>query len=128
MLITSDMPVTKKGSWFLEYEHKCDSELIELIQGTVYEVWRVEQKIKALIAQGKTIPAWLRSQLRTLNRDLCRMRSVATYYREASTIYNMQVLGEAFINQLNVTCRRSRSRPVYCVSASAFSVTVSIRR
>lgn len=22
MLITSDMPVTKKGSWFLEYEHK----------------------------------------------------------------------------------------------------------
>ena len=100
MLITSDMPVTKKGSWFLEYEHKCDPELIELIQGTVYEVWRVEQKIKALLAEGKTIPAWLRSQLRTLNRDLCRMRSVATYYREASTIYNMQVLGEAFINQL----------------------------
>lgn len=100
MLITSDMPVTKKGSWFLEYEKKCDHELIELIQGTVYECWRVEKKIREMVARGESIPAWLRSQLRTLNRDLCRMRSVATYYREASTIYNMQVLGEAFINQL----------------------------
>ena len=112
MLITSDMPVTKKGSWFLEYEHKCDPELIELIQGTVYEVWRVEQKIKALIAQGKTIPAWLRSQLRTLNRDLCRMRSVATYYREASTIYNMEVKGGALMG------RRERGQAAWRFAAS----------
>lgn len=122
MLITSDMPVTKKGSWFLEYEHKCDPELIKLIQGTVYEVWRVEQKIAALINEGKPIPAWLRSQLRTLNRDLCRMRSVATYYREASTIYNMQVLGEAFINQLK------RDLPPLTFQTSVLCKRIGIQR
>ena len=100
MLITSDMPVTKKGSWFLDYERKCDKELIELIQATVYEVWRYEAHIRDLVAQGRTATPAIQSKIRTLHRDLCRMRSVATYYREASTIYNMQVLGEAFINQL----------------------------
>lgn len=100
MLITSDMPVTKKGSWFLDYEKKCDKELIALIQGAVYEVWRYEKHIREMIAAGKEPSRSIRSKISTLHRDLCRMRSVATYYREASTIYNMQVLGEAFINQL----------------------------
>ncbi len=100
MLITSDMPVTKKGSWFLNYEKKCDKELIALIQGTVYEIWRYEAHIRDLVAAGKEPSRSIQSKIRTLHRDLCRMRSVATYYREASTIYNMQVLGEAFINQL----------------------------
>ena len=100
MLITSDMPVTKKGSWFLDYERKCDKELIELIQGTVYEIWRYEAHIRDMVAKGQVPSRSIQSKIRTLHRDLCRMRSVATYYREASTIYNMQVLGEAFINQL----------------------------
>ena len=34
-LITSDMPLTKKGSWFLDYEKKCDQETIDLIRGIV---------------------------------------------------------------------------------------------
>ena len=100
MLITSDMPVTKKGSWFLDFERKCDKELIQLIQGTVYEIWRYEAHIRDLVAKGQVPSRSIQSKIRTLHRDLCRMRSVATYYREASTIYNMQVLGEAFINQL----------------------------
>ena len=100
MLITSDMPVTKKGSWFLDYEKKCDKELIQLIQGTVYEIWRYEKHIREMVAAGKEPSRSIRSKISTLHRDLCRMRSVATYYREASTIYNMQVLGEAFINKL----------------------------
>ena len=100
MLITSDMPVTKKGSWFLDSEKKCDKELIALIQGTVCEIWRYEKHIREMVASGKEPSRSIRSKISTLHRDLCRMRSVATYYREASTIYNMQVLGEAFINQL----------------------------
>lgn len=35
MLITSDMPLTKKGSWFLDYQNKCDQETIDLIRGIV---------------------------------------------------------------------------------------------
>ncbi len=100
MLITSDMPVTKKGSWFLDYDKKCDPELISAIQGTIYEIWKIKNKVKDMQLRGETIPSYLPAYLRQLNRDLCRMRSVAVYYREVSSIYNMQVLGEAFINQL----------------------------
>ncbi|MEG2599039.1 MAG: hypothetical protein RSA66_06165 [Muribaculaceae bacterium] len=100
MLITSDMPVTKKGSWFLDFEKKMDTELIESIHGSVYEIWKIKKRIKELQSQGAHIPSYLAGYLKQLNRDLCRMRSVAVYYREVSSIYNMQVLGEAFINQL----------------------------
>lgn len=100
MLISSDMPVTKKGSWFLDYEKKCDPELIEVIQGAVFEIWKTKDKIKKLVAAGKEIPAYLRSYLRTLSRDLCRMRSVAVMYKEYSSIWNMQVLGEKWVNDM----------------------------
>lgn len=100
MLITSDMPVTKKGSWFLDWEKKCDPELIEVIQGTVFEIWKTKEKIRKAIGEGSPVPEYLRSYLRTLNRDLCRMGSSAVMYKEYSTIENMQLLGEAFINQM----------------------------
>ena len=46
------------------------------------------------------MPAYLRSYLRTLSRDLCRMRSVAVMYKEYSSIWNMQVLGEKWVNDM----------------------------
>ena len=100
MLITSDMPVIKKGSWFLDYEKKCDPELIEVIQATVHEIWRTKKRIRDLQAKSEPVPLYLKDYLRTLNRDVCRMGSVAVLYREFSTIENMQLLGEAFINQM----------------------------
>jgi hypothetical protein len=100
MLITSDMPVTKKGSWFMNYKNKCDPELIETIQGMVHECWRLKKRIREDIAAGQQPPDYLRSHLRTLNRDMCRLRSVALLYREYSSIWNMQVLGEKWVNDM----------------------------
>ena len=45
MTITSDMPITKKGSWFLNYKDKQDPELVEVIEGLVYQIWRLKQKL-----------------------------------------------------------------------------------
>ncbi len=100
MLIASDMPVTKKGSWFLDYKKKCDPELIATIRGLAYEIWKTEQRIRELNAQGVEPPTYLRAELRRMHRTLCQLRFVAVDYREVSTIDNMQVLGEAFIRQL----------------------------
>ncbi len=100
MLITSDMPVTKRGSWFLDYDKKCDTELIGLIRGLVYEIWLIEKRVREMNARGVTPPSYLRNKYVGLCRDLCRLRSVAVDYREVSTIDNMVVLGEAFIKQL----------------------------
>ena len=39
LLITSDMPVSKKGSWFLNYEKESDPELLDAIRALVAERW-----------------------------------------------------------------------------------------
>lgn len=100
IMILSDMPQTQKGSWFLHYRDKMDSELIATIEATVYEIWRTKERIRALNAKGESVPPYLKGYLRRLDRDLNKMRSVAVYYREYSSIENLQLLGENYIKQM----------------------------
>ena len=100
MMILSDMPQTQKGSWFLHYEDKMDKELIATIEGTVYEIWRTKERIRALNAKGVAVPPYLKSYLRRLDTNLNKMRSVAVYYKEYSSIENLQLLGENYIKQM----------------------------
>ena len=100
IMILSDMPQTQKGSWFLHYREKMDVELIKTIEATVYEIWRTKERIRSLNADGKPVPPYLKGYLRRLDRDLNKMRSVAVYYREYSSIENLQLLGENYIKQM----------------------------
>lgn len=100
MLISSDMPVTKKGSWFLDYDRKSDPELIDLIRALVYEIRTIEIRVEELRRNGAAPPSYLKGELRRLHRELSRLRSVAVDYREVSSIDNLVVLGEPFIRQL----------------------------
>ncbi|MCM1320252.1 MAG: hypothetical protein NC217_07725 [Muribaculaceae bacterium] len=100
MMILSDMPQTQKGSWFLHYREKMDVELIKTIEATVYEIWRIKEKIREFNKAGVTPPSYLRDTLRYLDRDLNKMRSVAVYYKEYSSIENLQLLGENYIKQM----------------------------
>ncbi len=100
IMILSDMPQTQKGSWFLHYRDKMDVELIRTIEATVYEIWRTKERIRALNARGEQVPPYLKGYLRRLDRDLNKMRSVAVYYREYSSIENLQLLGENYIKQM----------------------------
>ena len=100
IMILSDMPQTQKGSWFLHYRDKMDVELIRTIEATVYEIWRIKERIRTLNAKSATVPPYLKGYLRRLDRDLNKMRSVAVYYREYSSIENLQLLGENYIKQM----------------------------
>lgn len=100
IMILSDMPQTQKGSWFLHYRDKMDPELIATIEATVYEIWRIKERVRALNAKGEPAPEYLKGYLRRLDRDLNKMRSVAVYYREYSSIENLQLLGENYIKQM----------------------------
>ena len=100
IMILSDMPQTQKGSWFLHYRDKMDPELIRTIEATVYEIWRTKERIRALNASGNPVPPYLKGYIRRLDRDLNKMRSVAVYYREYSSIENLQLLGENYIKQM----------------------------
>ena len=99
-LIISDMPTTKKGSWFLNYKDHCDNELIAAIQGLVFEIWRLEDKCRQLIGAGKSIPSYLPGHIKMLNKRLNRFRAIATYYEEFSSIQNLLVLGENYIRKM----------------------------
>ena len=100
VMILSDMPQTTKRSWFLHYREQMDEELIETIKATVWQIWSTKERIRKLRAEGKTVPEYLRGYLRRMDRDLNRMRSVAVYYKEYSSIENLQLLGENYIKQM----------------------------
>ena len=100
ILILSDMPQTQKGSWFLHYKEKMDVEVIRAIEGLVYDIWKLKERMKKAKADGQEIPrAWI-YQLRHKDRQLNQLRSVATYYKEYSSIENLQLLGENYIRQM----------------------------
>ena len=100
VLIISDMPTTKKGSWFLRYEEKSDPELIETIQGVIFEIWKTKDRIKTLNADNKPVPDYLKYYLRKMYTDLAELRSVCVYYKEFSSIENLEVLGDTYIKQM----------------------------
>ena len=100
MMVLSDMPQTQKGSWFLHYREKMDPELIDTIQGTIFKIWQTKQRIADLKANGRAVPDYLKGYLKWLDQSLNRMRSVAVYYKEYSTIENLQLLGEEYLRQM----------------------------
>ena len=100
IMILSDMPQTQKGSWFLHYKDKMDSNVIQAIEGLVYDIWRLKERIKSIKASGKEVPKALIYQLRHKDKQLNQLRSVATYYKEYSSIENLQLLGENYIRQM----------------------------
>lgn len=95
MLIISDMPTTKAGSWFLNYQEKMDPELIETIHGLIYERWEIKQRI----VNGQPNVHQKRA-LREADMALAKLRSIAIYYREWSSIENVLLLGEGYIKQM----------------------------
>ncbi len=100
MMVLSDMPQTQKGSWFLHYREKMDPELIETIQGTIFKIWQTKQRIAELKEKHQSVPEYLKGYLKWLDQSLNKMRSVAVYYKEYSTIENLQLLGEEYLRQM----------------------------
>jgi hypothetical protein len=91
MLFVSDMPTTKKGSWFLNYKDKMDPELINYIQYLITEIYHLKKQTQ------NTYTARL---IKEYSQELTHFRSVATYYREWSTIENVELLGKKYIAQM----------------------------
>jgi hypothetical protein len=91
MLFMSDMPTTKKGSWFLNYREKMDPELIDMIHFLVREIYELQQKPQNTYTQ---------KLLALYRKRLAQFRSVAVYYREWSSIENIELLGKKYIAQM----------------------------
>lgn len=95
MTITSDMPVTKKGSWFLGYRDDMDRELVEAIEGLVYARWKA---VRRMVTMTTDIDAIQRKIMR-IDRQLTFLRSKCLLYKEYSSIQNLALLGEEFVRR-----------------------------
>ena len=95
MTITSDMPVTKKGSWFLSYKDDMDEELVEAIEGLVYAKWRAKRQQKAMPSQREA----LQRKIDRIEAKLSFLRSKCLLYKEYTSIQNLALLTEEFIRR-----------------------------
>ena len=100
IMILSDMPQTKKGSGFLHYKEKMDPELIAAIEALILRIYELKERVRDCRAKGIEPPAYCQSRIRKLDRQLNQLRSVAVYYKEYSSIENLQLLGENYIKQM----------------------------
>ena len=95
MLITSDMSLTKKGSWFMNYEKDCDQEMIDIIGALLLEEFEVKQRLA-----NPDAPQYLEKKLASLRKQIAQLRRHALFYKVYSSLTNMEVLGEEFIRQM----------------------------
>ena len=96
LTITGDMPVTKKGSWFLQYEKNMDKGLIRVLEGLVYYKWQVRQRLKE---HPERYDYYQRELART-DLQLRFLRKQAYLYLERPSVYNLAILGEDFIKRM----------------------------
>lgn len=95
MTITSDMPVTKKGSWFLSYKDDMDEDLVKAIEGLVYAKWKVKRQMKVMKSDSER----LQKKIDRIDSKLAFLWSKCLLYKEYTSIQNLALLGEDFIRR-----------------------------
>lgn len=96
MTITSDMPITKKASWFLSYEDSMDADIVATL-------WFVIRKIKHIRDDMKRYPEKafiLRDELNQWQQLLPKLRRDCLLYAEFTTLENIDILGEDYIRRM----------------------------
>lgn len=117
LTITCDMPVTKKGSWFLQYEKLMDKELIEVLEGLVFKHWKIRQKMVAYPDRR----IYYERELKKIESYLNTLRKHAYLYIERPSIYNLAILGEDFIARM----KRELPPLVFATSIMCKRITIA---
>lgn len=87
LLITSDMPLTHAGSWFLTYEKQSTPQQCQLIRHLAAQ--------RAHILQANPT-----ANVTTYDHHLNHLRRTATYYATFPSTTNIDVLGRAWLAQM----------------------------
>lgn len=95
MLVTSDMPLGRRGSWFMRYRDLATPELCDLI-GALEAERAAQLKAAALGARDATA---VRRRTDSISATLRELRRHALLFRTYSSLTNMEVLGEEFIRR-----------------------------
>ncbi len=117
MTITSDMPVTKKGSWFLGYKDDMDTYLVEVIQGLI---WQRAKEVR----RQRTMPAEfdrIQKKIDRIDAKLNFFRSKCLLYKEYTSIQNLALLGEEFVRR----AKRDLPRLTFLTSIMCIRLDIS---
>lgn len=95
MTITSDMPVTKKGSWFLSYKDDMDADLVQVIEGLLFAKAKERRRMRAVPSEAEAI----QRKIDRLDSKLNFFRTKCLLYKEYTSIQNLALLGEDFIRR-----------------------------
>ena len=90
-LFCSDMPTTKKGSWFLADEQKMKPEIIDSIRLTLAQIYKYSRMPESRYRDEVLVK---------LRKALAGFRSIAVYYKECSSVENIFLLGEKYIRDM----------------------------
>ena len=95
---------------------KQDPELVEVIEGIVFQIWRLKQKL----VKSPDKQQQIQRRIDDLNQQLSFFRSKCLLYKEYSSIENLALLGEDFIR------RAKRDLPPLTFATSIMCQRVSI--
>lgn len=96
MTITSDTPMTKKGSWYFRYEKEMDPDLVRVMEGLVNHIWVLRDKMKK--HPERTV--YYEQKIRKEEEQLNFFRSKCLLYCKYSSITNLAVLGKEFVKRM----------------------------
>lgn len=95
----SDMPTTKKGSWFLHDREKCDPEKIKLLEGLLACYGEMTNNISEIVKARGKLDRKTTWKLRSLSKVINQLRADTYLYKEFSSIENLEILGKDFIKE-----------------------------
>ncbi|WP_316743422.1 hypothetical protein [Pedobacter antarcticus] len=107
----TDMPTTTEGKWIFEKEQQMDQGRVQQVVNiqVAYNVLKVEHRLSSTTKARKV---WLERKMANYEFVLNELRKGLVYYSEASSLDNIQVLGEEQIKQW----RREMLWPVFQAS------------
>lgn len=95
----SDMPTTKKGSWFLNDREKCDNDKVLMLESLLASYMELRNSIYAKIERRERPTKEDMFYLRRMSKAINMLRADTYLYKEFSSIENLEILGEDFIAQ-----------------------------
>jgi hypothetical protein len=96
VMFTTDMPTSPEAKWIHEYENDMDTDAVELILAIEAELFQIRARAgdRGHFTRQETY------KIDYLQGELSKIRKGLVYYKEASTLDNIDVLGLDYIKKL----------------------------
>lgn len=99
LLITSDLSLTRRNSWFMDYQAHHTPEIIEGLEGIQKEVAHWAARLVECSDIESVAHRYARERLRKSTLLMERLQRICTNFRMYSSLTNLEILGPEYIAQ-----------------------------